>query len=171
MKAVRAWPDLLLPPRNLSDLKSKHGTTLFGPKPIVEIHTSICTKLAVLVGGCFAFLAVLLSIFLEFQHLTSYTNTSEQNWMVAVIFMVHVYASESIISLSNPKTSLACDILRTCYEAFALYAFGSYLVACLGETPFMACVIDHSVPFHSIKWCHCLYLNVPGSLQEFKLRF
>ncbi|XP_065847122.1 protein LAZ1 homolog 2-like isoform X3 [Euphorbia lathyris] len=131
MKAVRAWPDLLLPPRNLSDLKSKHGTTLFGPKPIVEIHTSICTKLAVLVGGCFAFLAVLLSIFLEFQHLTSYTNTSEQNWMVAVIFMVHVYASESIISLSNPKTSLACDILRTCYEAFALYAFGSYLVACL----------------------------------------
>ncbi|KAF3949242.1 hypothetical protein CMV_024869 [Castanea mollissima] len=31
-----------------------------------------------------------------------------------------------------PKASLACDILRNCYEAFALYSFGSYLIACLG---------------------------------------
>ncbi|OQU92413.1 protein LAZ1 homolog 2 isoform X2 [Sorghum bicolor] len=46
--------------------------------------------------------------------------------------MVPVYASESIISLWNSKLSLACDILRNCYEAFALYAFGRYLVACLG---------------------------------------
>ncbi|WCJ42820.1 hypothetical protein M5689_023604 [Euphorbia peplus] len=87
---------------------------------------------AVLIGGCFAFVAVVLSLFLEFQHLTSYTNPSEQKWLVAVVFMVPVYATESIISLWNPRTSLACDILRNCYEAFALYAFGSYLVACLG---------------------------------------
>ncbi|KAG2329634.1 hypothetical protein Bca52824_000814 [Brassica carinata] len=46
--------------------------------------------------------------------------------------MVPVYATESIISLSNAKLSLPCDILRNCYEAFALYSFGSYLVACLG---------------------------------------
>lgn len=30
------------------------------------------------------------------------------------------------------RFSIECDILRNCYEAFALYAFGSYLVACLG---------------------------------------
>ncbi|XP_010261796.1 PREDICTED: protein LAZ1 homolog 2 isoform X2 [Nelumbo nucifera] len=46
--------------------------------------------------------------------------------------MVPVYASESILSLWNPRFSLACDILRNCYEAFALYSFGSYLIACLG---------------------------------------
>ncbi|KAG7983939.1 hypothetical protein I3843_04G131300 [Carya illinoinensis] len=46
--------------------------------------------------------------------------------------MVPVYATESIISLLFPRLSLACDILRNCYEAFALYSFGSYLVACLG---------------------------------------
>jgi hypothetical protein len=28
--------------------------------------------------------------------------------------------------------SVASDILRNCYEAFALYSFGSYLVASLG---------------------------------------
>ncbi|XWS70099.1 hypothetical protein CRYUN_Cryun03dG0020200 [Craigia yunnanensis] len=46
--------------------------------------------------------------------------------------MVPVYVTESIISLWNPRLSLACDILRNCYEAFALYSFGSYLIACLG---------------------------------------
>ncbi|KAG6389086.1 hypothetical protein SASPL_150545 [Salvia splendens] len=56
----------------------------------------------------------------------------EQKWVVAVIFIVPVYATQSIVSLWNANLSLACDILRNCYEAFALYAFGSYLVACLG---------------------------------------
>ncbi|XP_060961599.1 protein LAZ1 homolog 2 isoform X2 [Cannabis sativa] len=56
----------------------------------------------------------------------------EQKWIVAVLFIVPAYATESVISLWNPKFSLACDILRNCYEAFALYSFGSYLIACLG---------------------------------------
>ncbi|CDP03061.1 unnamed protein product [Coffea canephora] len=74
----------------------------------------------------------MLSILLILQHLRSYTNPAEQKWIVAVLFMVPVYATESILSLWNPSFSLACDILRNCYEAFALYSFGSYLIACLG---------------------------------------
>ncbi|KFK33834.1 hypothetical protein AALP_AA5G066000 [Arabis alpina] len=87
---------------------------------------------AFLVGGSFAAVAICLSLFLILQHLRFYTNPSEQKWIVPVLFMVPVYATESIISLSNAKFSLPCDILRNCYEAFALYSFGSYLVACLG---------------------------------------
>ncbi|XVF48865.1 hypothetical protein PTKIN_Ptkin03bG0222800 [Pterospermum kingtungense] len=87
---------------------------------------------AVIIGGCFAVVSVVLSLFLTLQHLRSYTNPTEQKWIVAVVFMVPVYATESIISLWNPRLSLACDILRNCYEAFALYSFGSYLIACLG---------------------------------------
>ncbi|CAL5375557.1 unnamed protein product [Camellia sinensis] len=87
---------------------------------------------ALIVAGCFAFIAVVLSTILIFQHLRSYTNPAEQKWIVAVLLMVPIYASESILSLCNPKWSLACDILRNCYEAFALYSFGSYLIACLG---------------------------------------
>ncbi|GLT70584.1 hypothetical protein SLA2020_426550 [Shorea laevis] len=83
-------------------------------------------------ASCFAAIAVILSIYLILQHLRSYTNPAEQKWIVAVVFMVPVYATESIISLWVPRLSLACDILRNCYEAFALYSFGSYLVACLG---------------------------------------
>ncbi|KAL8137217.1 hypothetical protein V2J09_003218 [Rumex salicifolius] len=87
---------------------------------------------AALIAACFASIALILSSYLIFQHLRSYTNPAEQKWIVGVVLMVPVYATESFISLTNPRTSLACDILRNCYEAFALYAFGSYLVACLG---------------------------------------
>ncbi|KAA8534760.1 hypothetical protein F0562_029798 [Nyssa sinensis] len=87
---------------------------------------------ALIVAGCLAFIASVLSFHLIFQHLRSYTNPAEQKWIVAVLFMVPVYATESILSLWIPRLSLACDILRNCYEAFALYSFGSYLIACLG---------------------------------------
>ncbi|XP_059633267.1 LOW QUALITY PROTEIN: protein LAZ1 homolog 2 [Cornus florida] len=87
---------------------------------------------AFVIAACFAFIALVLSALLIFQHLRSYTNPEEQKWIVGVLFMVPVYASESLLSLWNPRLSLACDILRNCYEAFALYSFGSYLIACLG---------------------------------------
>ncbi|KAF7837544.1 protein LAZ1-like protein 2 isoform X1 [Senna tora] len=87
---------------------------------------------AVIIAGCSVVIALVLSLFLILQHLRSYTNPAEQKWVVSVIFMVPVYATESIISLWNPRSSLACDILRNCYEAFALYSFGRYLIACLG---------------------------------------
>ncbi|KAL0651986.1 hypothetical protein Bca4012_094677 [Brassica carinata] len=95
---------------------------------------------ALLVGGSFAAVAICLSLFLILQHLRYYTNPSEQKWIVPVLFMVPVYATESIISLSNAKLSLPCDILRNCYEAFALYSFGSYLVACLGDTTLLCSI-------------------------------
>ena len=39
-----------------------------------------------------------------------------------------------------PSLSVDCEILRDCYESFAMYCFGRYLVACLGmsfSTTFM----------------------------------
>ncbi|XP_009597229.1 protein LAZ1 homolog 2-like [Nicotiana tabacum] len=87
---------------------------------------------ALVIAGCFVLVALILSLLSIFQHLRYYTNPAEQKWIVGVLFMVPVYATESILSLWNPKLSLACDILRNCYEAFALYSFGSYLIACLG---------------------------------------
>ncbi|CAN6324955.1 unnamed protein product [Urochloa humidicola] len=102
-----------------------------GSSSFRELYGNIHTP-AVLTGAAFAVVALLISLWLILQHLSSYTNPAEQKWIIAVLFMVPVYASESIISLWNSEFSLACDILRNCYEAFALYAFGQYLVACLG---------------------------------------
>ncbi|PKI43508.1 protein LAZ1 homolog 2 [Punica granatum] len=101
----------------------------------VSVPESVYTDVhypAIAIGGCFVLIALVLSTFLILQHLRHYTRPAEQKWIVGVLFMVPVYATESIISLWKPKLSLACDILRNCYEAFALYSFGSYLIACLG---------------------------------------
>nr|XP_010937321.1 protein LAZ1 homolog 2 isoform X5 [Elaeis guineensis] len=68
---------------------------------------------ALVIGGVSVLIALVLSFLLILQHLRSYTNPA-------------------IISLWNSRFSIICDILRNCYEAFALYSFGSYLAACLG---------------------------------------
>jgi hypothetical protein len=84
----------------------------------------------------------------------------EQKFVLGVILMVPCYAIESVISpndfelfadrlqfnllifdtfllqyvsLVNPDTSVYCGILRDGYEAFAMYCFGRYITACLGE--------------------------------------
>ncbi|KAH0454041.1 hypothetical protein IEQ34_018365 [Dendrobium chrysotoxum] len=87
---------------------------------------------AIIIGGIFALIALIISLLLIFEHLRSYSNPDEQKWIIGILFMVPVYASESVFSLWKARFSITCDILRDCYEAFALYAFGSYLVACLG---------------------------------------
>lgn len=38
------------------------------------------------------------------------------------------------MSLMNPSISVDIEILRDCYESFAMYCFGRYLTACLGMT-------------------------------------
>lgn len=51
---------------------------------------------AVLIGAAFVLVALLISIWLILQHLRSYSNPAEQKWIIAVLFMVPVYASESV---------------------------------------------------------------------------
>ncbi|XP_057967866.1 protein LAZ1 homolog 2 isoform X2 [Malania oleifera] len=99
----------------------------FYQDPYLDLHLP-----ALIIAGCCISIALVLSLLLILQHLKSYTNPAEQKWIIAVLFMVPVYASDSFIALYSSKLSLACDILRDCYEAFALYSFGSFLVACLG---------------------------------------
>lgn len=79
--------------------------------------------------------------------------------MIGVILMVPCYAVESVsnlklrmvendssfpfkfnilfcqqfVSLVNPDISVDIGIMRDCYESFAMYCFGRYLVACLGN--------------------------------------
>jgi hypothetical protein len=55
-----------------------------------SLHTSV-----VLVGAAFVLVALLVSLWLILQHLRSYSNPEEQKWIIAVLFMVPVYASES----------------------------------------------------------------------------
>ncbi|XP_057966337.1 protein LAZ1 [Malania oleifera] len=87
---------------------------------------------ASLVAGALVLISLSLSIYLLFEHLSAYKNPEEQKFLIGVILMVPCYAIESFVSLIDPSISVDCEILRDCYEAFAMYCFGRYLVACLG---------------------------------------
>ncbi|XP_024031367.1 protein LAZ1 isoform X3 [Morus notabilis] len=87
---------------------------------------------ASLAAGGFVLLTLTLSLYLLLEHLSAYKNPEEQKFLIGVILMVPCYAIESFVSLVNPSISVDCGILRDCYESFAMYCFGRYLVACLG---------------------------------------
>ncbi|XP_010935262.1 protein LAZ1 [Elaeis guineensis] len=87
---------------------------------------------ATLIAGLFVVISLTLSMLLLFNHLSAYKNPEEQKFLIGVILMVPCFAVESYVSLVNPSISVDCEILRDCYEAFAMYCFGRYLVACLG---------------------------------------
>ncbi|KAK1267720.1 hypothetical protein QJS04_geneDACA009036 [Acorus gramineus] len=86
----------------------------------------------VLSAGIFVFVALLSSLLLILEHLSAYHQPEEQKFLIGLILMVPVYAVESFLSLLNTNVAFICEIMRDCYEAFALYCFERYLIACLG---------------------------------------
>ncbi|XP_020517313.1 protein LAZ1 isoform X2 [Amborella trichopoda] len=98
----------------------------------VDIQTYVTPPWAAIVAGTLVLVTLSLSMFLIFEHLSAYKNPEEQKFLIGVILMVPCYSIESFVSLINPSISVDCEILRDCYEAFAMYCFGRYLIACLG---------------------------------------
>ncbi|KAH7525170.1 protein LAZ1 homolog 1 [Ziziphus jujuba] len=83
-------------------------------------------------ASIFVVVALALSMYLIFEHLAAYNQPEEQKFMIGLILMVPVYALESFLSLLDSNAAFNCEIIRDCYEAFALYCFERYLIACLG---------------------------------------
>ncbi|KAF6157801.1 hypothetical protein GIB67_038269 [Kingdonia uniflora] len=87
---------------------------------------------ALAISGTLLLVTITLSTYLIFDHLSAYKNPEEQMFLIGVVLMVPCYSIESFISLVDPPISVDCEILRDGYEAFAMYCFGRYLIACLG---------------------------------------
>ncbi|XP_057442837.1 protein LAZ1 homolog 1-like isoform X2 [Lotus japonicus] len=83
-------------------------------------------------SSIFVLVALVLSMYLIFEHLSAYNKPEEQKFLIGLILMVPVYASESFLSLVDSGAAFNSEVIRECYEAFALYCFERYLIACLG---------------------------------------
>ncbi|KAI4337924.1 hypothetical protein L6164_016286 [Bauhinia variegata] len=83
-------------------------------------------------SSIFVLVALVLSMYLIFEHLAAYNQPEEQKFLIGLILMVPVYALESFLSLLDSSAAFNCEVIRDCYEAFALYCFERYLIACLG---------------------------------------
>ncbi|GAU47845.1 hypothetical protein TSUD_404220 [Trifolium subterraneum] len=98
----------------------------------VGVESTGTVSWTVFSASIFVLVALVLSMYLIFEHLAAYNQPEEQKFLIGLILMVPVYALESFLSLLDSSAAFNCEIIRDCYEAFALYCFERYLIACLG---------------------------------------
>jgi len=99
---------------------------------------------ALSVAGVATLLTLPVSFGTIFGHLSNYGCPSEQRWVIGVCSMVPVYAIVSYLSLLllsadgydgdglSARATGWLDLGRDCYEAYALYCFGQFLLNALG---------------------------------------
>ena len=80
-------------------------------------------RLGLILTALFGLLAVLLSLFLIYQHATHYSKPNEQRHVIRILFMVPVYSVVSFISYYNYRHVVYYEVIRDCYEAFAIASF------------------------------------------------
>ena len=80
-----------------------------------------------ILSALFALIAVLVSWYLIWRHCTHYLKPWEQRHIIRVLFMVPVYAFVSFLSYYFYKHAIYFEVLRDCYEAFALVSFFALL--------------------------------------------
>lgn len=56
-----------------------------------------------------------------------------QSKIVGILWMVPIYAVDSFVSLRFKEAALYVDMLRDCYEGYALYLFLALMVGYLGD--------------------------------------
>ncbi|KAG9137952.1 hypothetical protein Leryth_025508 [Lithospermum erythrorhizon] len=85
-------------------------------------ESSSIYKWSIYSGGIFVVAAILLSMYLIFEHLGAYNQPEGRvpSWAALNGSCLQIDAAFN------------CEIIRDCYEAFALYCFERYLIACLG---------------------------------------
>lgn len=115
-------------------ISTTHSASILDKIWILNLDTRSGEELSwpVVSASIFVFVALLVSICLIFEHLSAYNQPEEQKFLIGILLMVPVYALESFLSLLDPTSAFKCEIIRDCYEAFALYCFWRYLIACLG---------------------------------------
>jgi hypothetical protein len=126
---------------------------------VYEMHRKKYERhvIAWFVGGVFAGLAVLLAVHQILQHLIHYRQPLLQKYVVRILAIVPIYATNSWLGLRFKHITLYLDVLRDCYEAFVIYSFVKYLMTHLGSETHLASklavqpVTRHVAPFCFLK--------------------
>ena len=108
------------------------------------------------VGGYCAIFAAVMSVFQILEHLSCFADPECQTKIVRILFMVPMYAIISWISILNPGASEYLNLVRDAYEAYALYAFFSLMLALMGgvDTLYRNLMVEERPPIpHYFPFC------------------
>ena len=75
---------------------------------------------------------IILSVRLVYLHLTHWYMPEVQKYVVRILWMVPIYATQSYLSLRYHRARLYIDTIRDFYEAYVIASFVYYLMALLG---------------------------------------
>jgi hypothetical protein len=91
-------------------------------------------KLGAYLSAAFGLIAIAISLLLILLHAIHYSRPHEQRHIIRILFMIPVYAAQSFLSYIFYKHSVYFEVLRDCYEAFAIASFFSLLCAYITPT-------------------------------------
>ena len=88
-----------------------------------------------LINTCllFSIVSIMLSIRLIGQHLRHFSQPVIQRKIIAILWMVPIYAITSWISLRFVANSMFMDMIRDCYEGFVIYMFFALCYCYIGQ--------------------------------------
>lgn len=78
-------------------------------------------------AAVFGLISVILSLWLIMMHATHYLRPAEQRQIIRIIFMIPVYSVVSFLSYLFYRKAIYFEVLRDCYEAFAISSFFALL--------------------------------------------
>eukprot|EP01100_Stratorugosa_tubuloviscum_P009041 TRINITY_DN378_c2_g1_i2.p1 TRINITY_DN378_c2_g1~~TRINITY_DN378_c2_g1_i2.p1 ORF type:complete len:362 (-),score=90.66 TRINITY_DN378_c2_g1_i2:193-1278(-) len=99
--------------------------------------------LSLIIAEILTLLACFFSFMLIVQHLKNYNDPPIQRYVVRILWMVPIYAIDSLLSLNYKRYSLFFDMIKDCYEAYVLYCFFALLVGYLGGRSKLEELLDY----------------------------
>lgn len=84
-------------------------------------------RLGLILCAAFGLVSVIIALLLVFRHATHYLKPVEQRNIIRILLMIPVYSIVSFFSIVFYRKSVYFDVLRDCYEAFAIASFFALL--------------------------------------------
>lgn len=88
---------------------------------------------AFFVATIFVLLSLPVSLYEIAMHLENFSRPKLQTRIIRILFMVPIYALDSLLTLRFINARLFLDPIRECYEAFVIYNFYMFLIAYLED--------------------------------------
>ncbi|KAK7544627.1 organic solute transporter Ostalpha-domain-containing protein [Phyllosticta citribraziliensis] len=114
---------------DVSQIEEEDVWKLSGTDFGVTFHT-----IAQIIGFVFTAIAVIISLVLIFEHATHYSRPWEQKQIIRILLMIPIYAAVSLLSIHYYTNHIYFEVIRDCYEAFAISSFFTLLCHYIAPT-------------------------------------
>ncbi|TKA57579.1 hypothetical protein B0A49_10122, partial [Cryomyces minteri] len=84
-------------------------------------------RLGLVLSATFALISVCITFWLIFRHATHYLKPWEQKHIIRILLMIPIYSTVSFLSYYYYKHAIYFEVMRDCYEAFAIASFFTLL--------------------------------------------